>query len=180
MSLVSLTMFVEVTRAIPAQHETGEEVRREYQSLVPLSDASEPDKVGLYNLQINLKCCGLEQGHQDWDNDIPESCICTEHATVPCVEAPKNSSLYVDSIDNEPIMIYKEPCLPIFIGHVHMAITIIIGILFGLTLMWALSAGLCAVMLYQLRRKFDVPPVVYSPEAKAGNYTTLTESAENA
>lgn len=41
------------------------------------------------------------------------------------------------------------------------------------------SAGLCVVMLFQLRKKIDLPPVVYSPEAKAGNYTTLSDAAEN-
>uniref|UniRef100_UPI003AAD23C1 tetraspanin-8-like n=1 Tax=Centroberyx gerrardi TaxID=166262 RepID=UPI003AAD23C1 len=180
MALTSLTMFVELMKALPARNEAGEEVRREHLVMLPLNEASESDKVGLHNLQVNLECCGLEQGYQDWGYDIPESCVCTEDTINECMAAPKNSSLYEESIDDKLIRIYKEPCLPILLSHVHTAINFIIAMLVGLTVLWMLSAGLCVSILCQLRRRVDVPPVVYSPEAKAGNYTTLTDAAENA
>lgn len=38
-----------------------------------------------------------------------------------------------------------------------------------------LSIVLCVIILCQLDRKKHTPAVAYSAEAKAGNYTTLTE-----
>ena len=41
------------------------------------------------------------------------------------------------------------------------------------------SVALCTAILCRLNRKENIPTVVYSPEAKAGNYTILSEPAEN-
>ncbi|TNN50347.1 hypothetical protein EYF80_039429 [Liparis tanakae] len=98
------------------------------------------------------QCCGLQQGYLDWGYKIPESCLCTEEPTNPCVAAPRNSSLFEHVIDDEPIMIYEELS----------------------------SVVLCIFILCRLSKKDDVPVVVYSSEAKAGNYTALTDAAEDA
>uniref|UniRef100_A0A671Z1M3 Tetraspanin-8-like n=1 Tax=Sparus aurata TaxID=8175 RepID=A0A671Z1M3_SPAAU len=41
------------------------------------------------------------------------------------------------------------------------------------------SVALCITILCRLNRKDNIPTVVYSPEAKAGNYTILSDPAEN-
>ncbi|XP_056280732.1 tetraspanin-8-like isoform X2 [Pseudoliparis swirei] len=106
----------------------------------------------LIEIQNNYQCCGLEQGYLDWGYNIPESCLCTEESTNPCVAAPRNSSLFEHMIDDQPIMIYEELS----------------------------SVVLCIFILCQLNKKDDVPVVVYSAEAKAGNYAALTDAAEHA
>ncbi|XP_033987152.1 uncharacterized protein LOC117483100 [Trematomus bernacchii] len=86
-----------------------------------------------------FECCGLDQGYQDWGDNIPDSCLCTEESTNPCVAAPRNSSLFEYNDDDKPIKIYQE----IF------------------------STVLCILILCQLKNK--VPAVVYSPEARNVN-----------
>lgn len=52
--------------------------------------------------------------------------------------------------------------------------------MFGLILLWILSIGLCIAILCQLNKKMDTPKVVFSPEAKAGNYSNLNDALEEA
>ncbi|KAG8005661.1 hypothetical protein GBF38_001599, partial [Nibea albiflora] len=98
-----------------------------------------------------FQCCGLDQGYLDWGYNISETCVCTEESTNPCVVAPKDSALYEHMFNDQPIMIYQE----------------------------VLSVVLCIVILCRLNRKEEIALVVYSPEAKAGNYTVLADAAEH-
>ncbi|XP_022605318.1 tetraspanin-8-like [Seriola dumerili] len=129
----------------------------------------------LNNTQMELQCCGLSQGYKEWGNDIPESCICTEASTNPCVAVPIDSLHSKDKIDDQPVMVYKEPCLPYLIDRYVFLLNVTSGVLLGLTLLSVLSVVLSIIILCQLNKKEDSPAVVYSAKAKAGNYTTLTE-----
>ncbi|XP_042259479.1 tetraspanin-8-like [Thunnus maccoyii] len=173
----TLFMFDFERRGLAMRPKVAEDMKEHYLSLLPLSNASEHEIEGLKDVQMELQCCGLDQGYQDWGYNISESCLCLQDSTNPCVEAPKNSSLSHRKHD-QPIMIYKEPCLPYLISHASMAINLVMGTVLGLTLIWTLSVVLCIIILCQLRRNKDTPPVVYSAEAKSGNYTVLTETAE--
>ncbi|XP_054480781.1 tetraspanin-8-like isoform X1 [Anoplopoma fimbria] len=157
-----------------------EHLKREYLKLLPLNNASEVVTNNLKAAQIEFQCCGLDQGYLDWGYNIPESCLCTKEPTNPCVAAPRNSSLSEHLVDDQHIMIYKESCLPYIIDHVMMIIDSAMGIILGVTLLWVLSVVLCILILCRLNKKEDIPVVVYSPEAKAGNYSPLTDSVENA
>ncbi|KAM4615457.1 tetraspanin-8-like isoform 2-T2 [Polymixia lowei] len=136
MGLTSLIMFVELLTVLPVRSEASDEVRREHLAMLPLSEASESDKAGLNSMEHELECCGLEQGYQDWGYDIPVSCVCPEESVNECVEAPKNSSLSDEMVDDKPVMIYKEPCLPILTYHIELAMNVIIAVLIGITLIW--------------------------------------------
>ncbi|XP_040009368.1 tetraspanin-8-like isoform X2 [Xiphias gladius] len=156
----------------------AEELKRQYLNMGLLSNTSWIFKGRLKEAQMELQCCGLDQGYVDWGYDIPESCMCTEESTNPCVAAPRDSILFEHSINDEPIMIYKEPCLQYLIAEEMIAVNIALGLMLGVTLLWVLSVVLCILILCRLDKKGNTPAVVYSPEAKAGNYTTLTESVE--
>ncbi|KAJ4924571.1 hypothetical protein JOQ06_003526 [Pogonophryne albipinna] len=119
-SLVSMVFGIE---GLALRSWSVEDTKMELLSLLPLN---------------NLECCGLDQGYQDWGYNIPDSCLCTEESTNPCVVAPRNSSLFEYNGDDKPIKIYQE----IF------------------------STVLCLLVLCQLNNKEDVPAVVYSPEAR--------------
>ncbi|XP_077400107.1 tetraspanin-8-like isoform X2 [Vanacampus margaritifer] len=145
-----------------------------YLHMQPISNASEMDLAVLQETQTELECCGVQQGYMDWGYNISESCLCND-TLADCVAAPRNSSLF---IENTPVMIYKEPCLPILISHLNVAINLVVGISMGLTSLWMLSCALSIAILYQLRPKKDTLVVAYSREAKTGNYAVLAEPAE--
>ncbi|XP_029317930.1 tetraspanin-8-like [Cottoperca gobio] len=174
----SLLMIAFEIQGLVLQPQITEEIKTQYLNMLPLNNANESVIESLKDIQVELQCCGLDQGYLDWGYNIPESCLCTEESTNPCVAAPRNSSLFERTVDGQPIMIYEESCIPYFFEYLMMLINGMLGLMLGIISLWVLSAVLCVVILCKLNKKEDTPVVVYSPEAKAGNYTILTDAAE--
>ncbi|MED6287066.1 hypothetical protein CHARACLAT_012670 [Characodon lateralis] len=152
-------------------------LKNKYLNLLPLSNMSDTDISELVYAQSEFHCCGLESS-RDWEN-IPESCKCDEDSIDLCVDASRHISNLNDLLNTRPNRIYAKPCLPILIQHGLRIFHIALGILLGFILLWILSIGLCIAYLCQMNKKVDTPNVVYSPEAKAGNYSSLTEALED-
>ncbi|KAM9845932.1 tetraspanin-8-like isoform 2-T2 [Aulostomus maculatus] len=148
MILCTLFLLPHTVLVVALQPQFTEGLKMQYVDVHTLNDANEAELESLRETQMDFQCCGLYEGYMDWGYNISESCLCSEDAIKPCVAAPSNSSLYVDQ--DHPVMIYKE----------------------------ILSIVLCIVILCQLSKKEESPAVVYSLEAKTGNYTVLTETAE--
>ncbi|XP_059182082.1 tetraspanin-8-like [Centropristis striata] len=178
--LSSLVMIAGEIKGLVMRPKHAEEFNRQYLSMLQMHrNGTESISDHFEEMQFHLQCCGLDQGYMDWGYNIPESCLCAEDSTHPCVEAPKNSSLFTHTTDGHPIMIYKEPCLPYLIAYEMEVVDTALGIMLGITLFWILSVVLCILILRQLsKKKEDTPIVVYSPEAKAGNYTVLADAAD--
>ncbi|XP_057712277.1 tetraspanin-8-like [Corythoichthys intestinalis] len=147
-----------------------------YLSMQPISNASEVDLKVLQETQIELECCGVQEGYTEWGYNISESCLCN-NSLANCIAAPRNSSLF-QLTDNTPVMIFKEPCFPIILSHFNLGVNLLVGISMGLTSLWTLSCALSIAILCQLKEKKDTVVVAYSREAKTGNYAVLAEPAE--
>lgn len=178
MTLSCMLLSVLNIQGVAVRPQIAEEMRGQYLSLMPLSNASKNVIDGVNEIQAELQCCGLDQGYQDWGYNISESCLCEEDAVNPCVAAPRNSSLFENIKTEDPIMIYKEPCVTYLAAHAMFVVDVLLGIILCMLLLWISSVVLCVIILCQLNRKDDTPAVVYSPEAKAGNYSVLADDAE--
>lgn len=178
MILIGLFMIVCLIQGLIVAPEVSEAFRSHYQRFLPLSDATETFQDAIQELQTELQCCGLDQGYLDWGQNISKSCLCVEGSTNPCVAAPR-SSVHFETDDTQPVMVYKEPCLPLLIALQMTVLHVLLGIMLAITLLWLLSVALCIVILCRLNQKDDGPTVVYSPEAKAGNYITLSETSDH-
>ncbi|XP_070996832.1 tetraspanin-8-like isoform X2 [Oncorhynchus clarkii lewisi] len=164
MSLASLYLFVECVNAYHSKHEMEELTREEHLAMMPLSGAKQTDIETIYNIQTNLKCCGLVQGYQDWGTDIPLSCLCSDEDSTDfkCV-APGNNTRFVIHYPNsdmsedddhkgfmdEHMLVYKED----------------VGVVLAITI------------LCQMRRKVDVPPVIFTFQPP--QYRELCDTAES-
>ncbi|XP_020499690.2 tetraspanin-8 isoform X1 [Labrus bergylta] len=157
--------------------EMAEDVTTQLQSYVPLSDANDRISDHINALQTQYQCCGLGQGYLDWGKHIPNSCLCTEESTSPCELVPWSGSLTPRGTV-KPIRIYKESCLPHLIAQHAVAMNYTLGVMLGLTLLLLLSVVLCILILCRLNQKEKTPTVVYSPEAKSGNYIVLSDAAD--
>nr|XP_046192434.1 tetraspanin-8-like [Oncorhynchus gorbuscha] len=192
MSLASLYLFVECVNGYQSKHEMEELTRGEHLAMMPLSGANQTDLEGLYNIQTNFKCCGLVQGYQDWGTDIPISCLCSDEDSTDfkCV-APGNKTRFVIHYPNsnmsedddhkglmdEHMLVYKEPCLPILISFVGYNIILIIGTLVALKALWDVGVVLAITILCQMRRKVDVPLVIFTSQPP--QYRELCDTAES-
>ncbi|MED6287065.1 hypothetical protein CHARACLAT_012669 [Characodon lateralis] len=152
-------------------------IRNRYLNILPLTNATESDLAVLDYVQRNLQCCGLEQGYMDWKNNISVSCLCNSESTNLCVVAPKGSYQFKveGGVEDQSVMIYAKPCLSIIIAENMFHLNVLSGIKVGFILLWMLSIGLCIAILCQMNKKLETPAVVYSKEAKAGNYSCLIE-----
>ncbi|KAM6896014.1 tetraspanin-8-like [Lycodopsis pacificus] len=178
MILGSLFLITSDIIGLAQRPQEAEQLKRTYLQMLPLNNASQSTIDALKGIQIEFQCCGLDQGYLDWGYNIPQSCVCSQEATNPCVEAPRSSSLSEYTMNNQYVKIYKEPCVPYLIAYVMRVLDTAMGILLGVALLWILSVALCIFILRRLSKKDEFPVVVYSTEAKAGNYTPLADTVE--
>lgn len=178
MILSSLFMIASEIQGLASRPQEAEDLKKEILNMLPLSNASEVLIDSLKEAQMDLQCCGVDKGYLDWGYNIPKSCLCIEESLNPCVAAPRDSSLFEHTIDFQPVMIYKEPCLTYLVANQMAAINAALGAMLGITLFWILSVVMSVFILCQLNQKEDTSVVVYSPEAKAGNYIHLADAAD--
>uniref|UniRef100_A0A8C7PB16 Tetraspanin n=1 Tax=Oncorhynchus mykiss TaxID=8022 RepID=A0A8C7PB16_ONCMY len=179
MSLASLYLFVNCVKGYQAKHEMEELSRKEDLAMMPLSGAKQNDIEQMYYFQANLKCCGLVQGYQDWGTDIPLSCLCSDEDSTDfkCVARGNNTRFVIhypnsDMSDDdhkglmdEHILIYKD--------DLHL----MIGTLAALNALWDVGVALAITILCQMRRKVDVPPVIFTSQPP--RYRELCDTAES-
>lgn len=178
MILGCLYMLAEEIFVLAMQATIAKDLRRQYLSVLPLENATESVKSDLDETQREFQCCGIDQGYMDWHNEIPESCLCAEDSNNLCVPAPRHSELFRHRMDGKPVMIYSKPCIQYLIEHDMSLIQTIIGTMLGVTLLWVSSVVLCIIILCQMSQKKETLTVVYSKEAKAGNYCNLVEGPD--
>ncbi|XP_034019311.1 tetraspanin-8-like [Thalassophryne amazonica] len=175
MILFSLVIFVLTLLSAAARPKFAEHIKQQFQNVMPLSNVTGPLREHLNQMQGQFQCCGFDQGYLDWGYNISESCLCHENSTHPCVPAPKDSQLFEKRVDDQPVMIYEESCVSYVVAHTMFFMNIGIAVWMGIAFIMVLISVMSIVMLHQLSRKDDVPPVVYSKEAKAGKYDALTD-----
>ncbi|KAK5621079.1 hypothetical protein CRENBAI_014300 [Crenichthys baileyi] len=128
---------------------------------------SDFDILELDYAQSEFHCCGLERS-RDWEN-IPESCKCDEDSIDLCVDASRHISNLNNLFNTRPKRSYAKVTIKIFVSRISKL----------QSCSKILSIGLSIALLCQMNKKVDTPNVVYSPEAEAGNYSSLTEALED-
>uniref|UniRef100_A0A4W5MXW6 Tetraspanin n=1 Tax=Hucho hucho TaxID=62062 RepID=A0A4W5MXW6_9TELE len=192
MSLASLYLFVSCVKGYQTKPKMEELTRKEDLAMMPLSGANQIDIEKMYNFQTNLKCCGLVQGYQDWGTDIPISCLCSDEDSTDfkCVARGNNTRFVIHypnsdtsedddhkGLMDEHMLVYEEPCLPILISFMGYAISLMIGILVALKTLWDIGVALAITILCQMRRKVNVPPVIFTSQPP--QYRELCDTAES-
>ncbi|XP_057710769.1 tetraspanin-8-like [Corythoichthys intestinalis] len=103
-------------------------LKERFQKFMPLSNQPENVKQDLEKLQEELKCCGLVNGVQDWRDQVPQSCRCTESGP-DCT-----NGLYATSCSRK-IIDLMEKHMEVVIGIAFaIAILLIAGMVFSMIL----------------------------------------------
>uniref|UniRef100_A0A3B4FN19 Tetraspanin-6-like n=1 Tax=Pundamilia nyererei TaxID=303518 RepID=A0A3B4FN19_9CICH len=93
MILSSLLMLVLNIQGLASQSQVRQDVKKQYLNLLPLVNATE------FLDDIQTECCGLES-YRDWKFNIPNSCLCTDKSTNPCVtNMPTLCSSVIEPVD---------------------------------------------------------------------------------
>uniref|UniRef100_A0A3P9BX04 Tetraspanin-8 n=1 Tax=Maylandia zebra TaxID=106582 RepID=A0A3P9BX04_9CICH len=93
MILSSLLMLGLNIQGLASQSQVRQDVKKQYLNLLPLVNATE------FLDDIQTECCGLES-YRDWKFNIPNSCLCTDKSTNPCVtNMPTLCSSVIEPVD---------------------------------------------------------------------------------
>ncbi|XP_019947663.2 tetraspanin-8-like isoform X1 [Paralichthys olivaceus] len=164
MMLISLLMSVSEVAALVYHSEMAGDIEDEHLAMGPLVNTSDSFQDIYKEAQTEYQCCGMDQGYVDWGYNIPESCLCTDQSMKPCVAAPPDSILFDYRTNDQPIMVYEEPCLPYLVAEELNLIFIVSSVLIAFTLIWVLSIVLCIFILCRMNRREDTTVMFYTPE----------------
>ncbi|XP_076732359.1 tetraspanin-8 isoform X1 [Maylandia zebra] len=157
-NLMSLTVFLLCTfigsllmlRAgaitAAARPNLGHVMEERFRLLLPLDQASGDIRDQVERLQTSLHCCGLF-GYKDWENSIPDSCLCKQD-----VEECQTVS-YTNFLLNlfwQKKSVFTQPCFPIISSRVVRNANITLGVIFGLFVLTLFGMVLSSLLIYQL------------------------------
>uniref|UniRef100_A0AAZ1Y642 Tetraspanin n=1 Tax=Oreochromis aureus TaxID=47969 RepID=A0AAZ1Y642_OREAU len=124
----------------------GRVMEERFRLLLPLDQASADIRDQVERLQTSLHCCGLF-GYKDWENSIPDSCLCKQD-----VEECQTVS-YTNLLLNlfwQKKSVFTQPCFPIIISSVARNANITLGVTFGLFVLTLFGMVLSSLLIYQM------------------------------
>ncbi|XP_041833501.1 CD63 antigen-like isoform X1 [Melanotaenia boesemani] len=167
MVIGSLMMFRAGIPVAIARPQVEGVLEARFRQFLPLDKAESNVKQIADAVQTQMHCCGLFS-YKDWENDIPDSCECTE-----VVEKYECQNInYRDFYQMKTKSIYSEPCFPIILHYVLMVVDIGLGVFFFLAALAVLGMILSSIMIHQLRHPerptvlFTVPTIFTSGPPK--------------
>uniref|UniRef100_A0A3Q3CIF4 Uncharacterized LOC102300264 n=1 Tax=Haplochromis burtoni TaxID=8153 RepID=A0A3Q3CIF4_HAPBU len=130
-------------------------------NVTPLHKAAADIQKELNKLQTSDSCCGLRK-FEDWDNQLPFSCICTPPTTTYTSESrsqPGNSSSYEPCVmvGSNQQFVHSKPCGPILKSYLSFPVKLRIGIISAFATIAITAIALCLAL--GLEKYWKKPPV---------------------
>ncbi|XP_068995540.1 tetraspanin-8-like [Embiotoca jacksoni] len=135
-----------------------------FREFLPLDQTKEDVKSMADALQTQAHCCGLFS-YTDWENNIPDSCLCNQLGEDECKTVTYNS-FYTQSKS-----VYAQTCFPIILHYVLLVVDIMIGVTVTLGILALFGVILSSVMIHQMRHPnrpaiFLSVPTLFAPPPK--------------
>lgn len=122
-------------------------LEKSFRELLPLDRAQDQVKDMANSLQTKLHCCGLFS-YEDWEQNIPESCMCNEEEEE---EGQCQTVNYRRLMMQQRTSVYVKTCFPIIAYYALLVVDISIGVVFTLAILALLGVALSSVMIHQMR-----------------------------
>ncbi|KAK2832551.1 hypothetical protein Q7C36_016013 [Tachysurus vachellii] len=105
-------------------------------------------KHALISMQAHFKCCGLSNGYQDWQGEVPESCNCEgSYSPDMCKSVLTNVNKNLRYISESTSQrVWSKPCGPVFIEYLDKIFNISLAMFFTLAAL-AILGGLMSLMM---------------------------------
>ncbi|KAM9334543.1 tetraspanin-8-like [Symphorus nematophorus] len=159
MVLGSLLMLRTAIPAAVARPKLEGVLEEKFREVLPLNTASEDVQAMANALQTQLHCCGLF-GYEDWRQDVPDSCLCSQQEELKGNCQPINYKRLLQLKKS----VYTKPCFPIVVHYVLLVADVMIGVLFTLAVLALLGLALSSAMIHQMRYP-DRPTVLLTVPA---------------
>ncbi|KAM9328248.1 uncharacterized protein KZ484_019584 isoform 2-T2 [Pholidichthys leucotaenia] len=164
-----VALMVVASPLVQIQAEMDSAVNDLFLNVTPLHKAEPYIQRELNKLQASESCCGL-RSFEDWENNLPDSCICTppasdqEHNSQPdnsisdeaCVIGSSDHYTTATRASNKS-WVHSKPCGPILKRHLSFPIKLGIGIISAFATIMITAIALCLAL--GLEKYWKRPPV---------------------
>ncbi|XP_046730190.1 tetraspanin-8-like [Silurus meridionalis] len=168
-----ITTIILLRVAVPiaiSKHEIISTVKDEFQKMSLTKDMAPSFDI----IQSHFQCCGLSNGYQDWNGQVPESCNCNngDDKSAICVRTTSYQNPYLFRA-SENRWVWSKPCVDVIIYYVEKLLSIFLGLMFGLAALAILGGMMSFGMIIrvsaldpspsQFSSQFPSLPLSYSP-----------------
>ncbi|XP_078128667.1 tetraspanin-8-like [Sander vitreus] len=143
MIIGSIVMLLPGSLAAVVRPKLPAVVEAAYRSALPLDKTSYDIRHQMESLQTHMQCCGLFS-YEDWEGNIPQSCLCSK-VSGTCQEVDNKGSQLPKKTP-----VHAKACFPIIKEVSLMLADAYIGIFFTLAVLGLLGMVLSSVMIHQL------------------------------
>ncbi|TKS90462.1 Tetraspanin-6 [Collichthys lucidus] len=161
-----VAVMVVASPLVQVQAQMDSEVDEVFLNVTPLHRAERYIQTELNKLQNSDSCCGLRK-FEDWENQLPASCLCTP-PTSPPASAPSSSSggdcVMVGSDQHPPTpqvadntWVHSKPCGAVLKSYLSFPIKLRIGIISAFATIAMAAIALCLAL--GLEKYWKKPPV---------------------
>ncbi|XP_041937329.1 tetraspanin-8-like [Alosa sapidissima] len=105
---------------------------------------------------LKLECCGTRNGYQDWNLQIPESCICpaSYRGTPKCKETSSLRSYeYMQLYKTKTTEIYSETCHSLIMRYINMMMDAATGIFFGFSIVGLIGVIMAIIITCKIKKQ---------------------------
>ncbi|AWO98319.1 putative 23 kDa integral membrane protein-like isoform 2 [Scophthalmus maximus] len=157
-----VALMVVASPLVQVQAQMDGAVDEVFLNVTPLHRAERYIQSELNKLQASDSCCGLKS-FEDWENQLPVSCLCTPSSRPgnwssefrPCVTV--GSDLYPPTPQVTDTWVHSEPCGPILKSYLSFPIKLRIGIISAFATIAMAAIALCLTL--GLEDYWKTPPV---------------------
>ncbi|XP_076159187.1 tetraspanin-8-like [Alosa pseudoharengus] len=106
--------------------------------------------------KFKLKCCGTRNGYQDWNLQIPESCICpaSYRGTPKCKETRSLRRYeYWNLYETRTTAIYSETCHSLIMRYFNMMMDAATGIFFGFSIVGLIGVIMAIIITCKIKKQ---------------------------
>ncbi|XP_028810906.1 tetraspanin-8-like [Denticeps clupeoides] len=166
-TIMTSLLFLLIAIPLVAMEAMSEEVARLMtEELKNLNEATTDQKTQLEVWQHMFNCCGVH-GYQDWGNDIPGTCLCSDPTdNIRCVLANGTS-----------MEVFSEPCFPHITAFTRAVFRGLLAVTFGFAVPVIAVTVMSIIILCQMRRKTITPSVKFRTDPTGSKYSELCETA---
>ncbi|KAG7496209.1 23 kDa integral membrane antigen-like [Solea senegalensis] len=166
-----VALMVVASPLVQVQAQMDSAVDEVFLNVTPLHKADLYIQTELNKLQTSDSCCGL-RSFEDWDNQLPVSCVCAT-PTPPVTSDLQPRSDYGDSENlcvmvgsdlypltsqvTEKLWVHSKPCGPILKSYLSFPIKLRIGIISAFATIAMAAIALCLTL--GLEEHWKTPPV---------------------
>ncbi|XP_051809006.1 uncharacterized protein LOC110955809 isoform X2 [Acanthochromis polyacanthus] len=151
-----VALMIVASPLVQVQAQMDGAVEELFLNVTPLHRAERYIQTELNKLEASDSCCGL-RSFEDWENQLPVSCLCSPPPDLDTKVPPANSSSDGLCVVSHQFWVHSKACGPILKSYLSFPIKLRIGIISAFATITMAAIALCLAL--GLEKYWKTPPV---------------------